>query len=90
MQYAIMLMIMGIVLEALSYAFEGSPLKDFLSGLFLSFISSKNVGWFICYRQDIKKKIKVFKKPDRSGFCTLIPNYIQDYFDDADNKSKDT
>ena len=35
MQYAIMLIIMGVALQALSYAFEGSPLKDFLSGLFL-------------------------------------------------------
>lgn len=34
-------MIMGIVLEALSYAFEGSPLKDFLSGLFLGLSVAK-------------------------------------------------
>lgn len=34
-QYGFMLIIMGVALQALSYAFNGSDFKDFLSGLLL-------------------------------------------------------
>ena len=35
MLYGIMLIVMGIALQALSYAFRGSNIKDFVSGLLL-------------------------------------------------------
>lgn len=35
MLYGIMLIVMGIALQALSYAFGGANLKDFISGLLM-------------------------------------------------------
>ena len=35
LQYGIMLIIMGIALQALSYAFDGSDFKNFLTGILL-------------------------------------------------------
>ena len=47
LQYAIMLIIMGVALLALSYAFSGSDFKDFLSGLLLGLsIAEMLVGLF--------------------------------------------
>lgn len=35
MLYGVMLIVMGIALQALSYAFGGSNIKDFVSGVLL-------------------------------------------------------
>lgn len=48
LQYGIMLIIMGVALQALSYAFGGSNFKDFLSGLLLGLsVAEMLVGLFI-------------------------------------------
>lgn len=47
-QYGFMLIIMGVALQALSYAFNGSDFKDFLSGLLLGLsLAEMLVGLFI-------------------------------------------
>lgn len=47
LQYGIMLIIMGVALQALSYAFDGSNFKDFLSGLLLGLsVAEMLVGLF--------------------------------------------
>lgn len=47
LQYGIMLIIMGVALQALSYAFDGSNFKDFLSGLLLGLsVAEMLVGIF--------------------------------------------
>ena len=48
LQYGIMLIIMGVALQALSYAFSGSDFKDFLSGLLLGLsVAEMLVGLFV-------------------------------------------
>lgn len=48
LQYGIMLIVMGVALQALSYAFRGSDFKDFLSGLLLGLsVAEMLVGLFI-------------------------------------------
>lgn len=48
LQYGIMLIIMGVALQALSYAFGGSNFKDFLSGLLLGLsVAEMLVGLFV-------------------------------------------
>ena len=48
LQYGIMLIIMGVALQALSYAFGGSDFKDFLSGLLLGLsVAEMLVGLFV-------------------------------------------
>lgn len=48
LQYGIMLIIMGVALQALSYAFNGSDFKDFLSGLLLGIsVAEMLVGLFV-------------------------------------------
>ena len=48
MLYGIMLIVMGIALQALSYAIDGSDFKDFISGLLLGLsIGEMLVGVFV-------------------------------------------
>ena len=48
MLYGIMLIVMGIALQALSYAFGGSDFKDFISGLLLGLsIAEMLVGVYV-------------------------------------------
>lgn len=48
LQYGILLIIMGVALQALSYAFGGSDFKDFLSGLLLGLsVAEMLVGLFV-------------------------------------------
>lgn len=48
MLYGIMLVVMGIALQALSYAFNGSNLKDFISGLLLGLsIAEMLIGIYV-------------------------------------------
>lgn len=48
LQYGIMLIIMGVALQSLSYAFSGSDFKDFLSGLLLGLsVAEMLVGLFV-------------------------------------------
>ena len=48
LQYGIMLIIMGVALQALSYAFGGSDFKDFLSGLLLGLsVAEMLAGLFV-------------------------------------------
>lgn len=48
LQYGIMLIIMGVALQALSYAFSGSDFKDFLSGLLLGLsVAEMLIGLFV-------------------------------------------
>lgn len=48
LQYGIMLIIMGVALQALSYAFSGPDFKDFLSGLLLGLsVAEMLVGLFV-------------------------------------------
>ena len=48
LQYGIMLIVMGVALQALSYAFRGSDFKDFLSGLLLGLsVAEMLVGLFV-------------------------------------------
>ena len=48
MLYGIMLIVMGIALQALSYAFGGSDFKDFISGLLLGLsIAEMLVGIYV-------------------------------------------
>lgn len=48
LQYGIMLIIMGVALQALSYTFSGSDFKEFLSGLLLGLsVAEMLVGLFI-------------------------------------------
>lgn len=56
MLYGIMLVVMGIALQALSYAFGGSPFKDFMSGLLLGLsIVEMLVGIYVVGRTLAKK-----------------------------------
>jgi hypothetical protein len=46
--YGIMIIVMGIALQALSYGFGGSDIKDFLSGLLLGLsIAEMLVGIYV-------------------------------------------
>lgn len=48
LQYGILLIIMSVALQALSYAFGGSDFKDFLSGLLLGLsVAEMLVGLFV-------------------------------------------
>ena len=48
LQYGIMLIIMGVALQALSYTFSGSDFKEFLSGLLLGLsVAEMLVGLFV-------------------------------------------
>lgn len=56
MLYGIMLVVMGIALQALSYVFGGSPFKDFMSGLLLGLsIVEMLVGIYVVGRTLAKK-----------------------------------
>lgn len=55
LQYGIMLIVMGVALQALSYAFRGSDFKDFLSGLLLGLsVAEMLVGLFIVGKRSRK------------------------------------
>lgn len=54
--YGILLIVMGIALQALSYSFGGSAVKDFFSGLLLGLsIGEMLVGVFVIGRGMRKK-----------------------------------